>query len=239
MVRTEMHRTCQAELVKKVLTRFAAVSVVSVALLAGVTTVGLNGHGPSASAASSKGAKSSKSSKKKAAKVEPVVTTAPERPTKDATERIRQLTTQLGRSIGVKVTAPTCPAGVRTDKPVEYSCVVGFDGTIVSFFVRPDPSGFGEQIRSAYAIIPTVEVNRAAGPGSTCSKSKLIIAIAGTPVICKLGKGREIEIEISLELAKIWTIDSSVSAATTTTSPTTSTTSSRPAAPRTAPTQAG
>jgi hypothetical protein len=180
-----------------------------------VTTVAL-ADGPQASAASKK-------KRAAAAKPAPVITTAPERPTTPASLRIAALTSQLGRSIGVKVTAPTCPAGVRTDKPVEYSCVVGFDGTIVSFFVRSDPSGDGELITSSAAIIPTGELNRAAGPGASCSKGKVVIGVAGTEVLCTLGKGRQVSITISPELADAWTIESTTASGVTTTLATTTT----------------
>lgn len=149
-----------------------------------------------------------------------VVTTAPERRTTAAAERLRVLTTALGRAAGVAVTAPTCPAGVRTDRPTEYSCVVGFAGVVVAFYVR-EVDGV-EQIRAAMPVIPTRVLNRAAGSGAVCATTKVVVVPVGTAVTCRTGRRTEIPVTVTEDLARPWLIDTAARQVITAARPTTS-----------------
>lgn len=149
-----------------------------------------------------------------------VVTTAPERRTTAAAERLRVLTTTLGRSAGVAVTAPTCPAGVRTDRPTEYSCVVGFAGVVVAFYVR-EVDGV-EQIRAAMPVIPTRVLNRAAGSGAVCASTKIVVVPVGTAVTCRTGRRTETSVTVTEDLARPWLIDTSAREVISPARPTTS-----------------
>jgi hypothetical protein len=134
-----------------------------------------------------------------------VVTTAPERRTTQTAERLRVLTARLGRAIGVPVTAPTCPAGVRTDRPTEFSCVVGFAGIVVAFYVRDDAGV--EHIRASMPVMPTAVLNRAAGGGAVCSTAKVVVAPVGTSVTCTLHRRASVDVVITEELAAPYVID--------------------------------
>ncbi len=151
-----------------------------------------------------------------------VITTAPERRTSQASDRLRVLTVALAKRAGVSVTAPTCPAGVRTDRPTEYSCIVGFAGVIVAFYVR-EIDGV-EQIQSSMPVIPTAVLNRAAGSGAVCSTARVVVVPVGTTVSCTVARRSSVDVVVTEELARPWTIDTAAPPVTTTTTTTASTT---------------